>query len=363
VPSLEHQQYRTELRRINADLGRLGGLVKQALANGADRQTVHKLLHELDARHAMKASALDRGLSLKKLEAYFGPYTPSQGLEQVQEQRHYESTPLHRSPERGKLFEEYRQGIEERKVRLEDIKRQEAAALFSIRERWTAKRRELERMNIDKRNRRRLIQVARKHEAEELTKARSQMQDRRGAVRRDVPFTSWNAFLQHKTENGSEVALAVLRSLKDSAEVERETSTTPQKDWAQHGQDQFRDRPVSKAEQAAAERAILENTDLTSKGKTRLIAVLRMEQLAEEKSPLIVGFRHSVDHKGTVTFILPEGGKIMDRGQELFFSTRDNAAEAVALMYAQKKWGKSLQREGNRICQEAAREINRGMER
>ena len=50
VPSLEYQEARIELRRLKGDLGRLGGLVKQALANGADRQTVHRLLHELDAR-------------------------------------------------------------------------------------------------------------------------------------------------------------------------------------------------------------------------------------------------------------------------------------------------------------------------
>ncbi len=50
IPSLEHQEARIELRRLKGDLGRLGGLVKQALANGADRQTVYRLLHELDAR-------------------------------------------------------------------------------------------------------------------------------------------------------------------------------------------------------------------------------------------------------------------------------------------------------------------------
>ena len=50
VPSLEHHAARTELRRLKGDLGRLGGLVKQALACGADRLTIHKLLHELDAR-------------------------------------------------------------------------------------------------------------------------------------------------------------------------------------------------------------------------------------------------------------------------------------------------------------------------
>lgn len=60
VPSLEHQEARLELRRLKGDLGRLGGLVKQALANGADRQTVHKLLHELDARQRELQAAIGR---------------------------------------------------------------------------------------------------------------------------------------------------------------------------------------------------------------------------------------------------------------------------------------------------------------
>ena len=50
VPSLEQQAARIELRRLKGELGKLGGLVKLALANGADRQTVLRLLHELDAR-------------------------------------------------------------------------------------------------------------------------------------------------------------------------------------------------------------------------------------------------------------------------------------------------------------------------
>lgn len=60
VPSLEHQEARMELRKIKGDLGRLGGLVKQALAEGADRGLVHKLLHELDARQKELAAAIDR---------------------------------------------------------------------------------------------------------------------------------------------------------------------------------------------------------------------------------------------------------------------------------------------------------------
>ena len=60
VPSLEHQEARLELRRIKGDLGKLGGLVKQALANGADRELVHKLLRELDIRQRELRDAVAR---------------------------------------------------------------------------------------------------------------------------------------------------------------------------------------------------------------------------------------------------------------------------------------------------------------
>jgi len=60
VPSLERQEARLELRRMKGDLGRLGGLIKQALAEGADRALVHKLLHDLDARQRELAAAIGR---------------------------------------------------------------------------------------------------------------------------------------------------------------------------------------------------------------------------------------------------------------------------------------------------------------
>ena len=60
VPSLERQEARLELRRMKGDLGRLGGLIKQALAGGSDRALVHKLLHELDARQQELAAAIGR---------------------------------------------------------------------------------------------------------------------------------------------------------------------------------------------------------------------------------------------------------------------------------------------------------------
>lgn len=325
------------------------------------------VIKDRHGKQAVKASSLDRSLSLKKLESRFGPFTPARELEHVQEQTRYQAEPLQRSPERGKLFAEYRQGIEERKTRLEQIKQQEDAALAVIREAWAAKRREIERMSMDKRNRRRLIQVARKHEAEALAKAKLEFQRPREAVRQDTPFTSWNGFLRHKAEFGNEVALAVLRSSKEAAEVENAAPNAPGKDWSQHGREQFADRNAVKATQAALERAVLESESISNKGKTRLLAVLRMEQLAEEErfsgkttepsTLAISGFQHTVDRKGTVIFTLPGGGRIMDTGRELFFSSQDPAAQNAALAYARKKWGKAVCLEGNKICREQSRDI------
>lgn len=333
--------------------------------------------------HAMKASALDRTLSQKKLEARLGSYRPPQGLEHIQERSRYESVPLQRSPKRGELFAEFKTGIETRKATLQNIKEQETAALAAIRAKWAAKRRELEQKNLPKRNRRNVLQLARKHEAEALAKARLSFQEPRETVRREVPFTSWNGFLQYKAGQGNEVALAVLRSIQEAAELEREAPapSMPKKDWSQHGKEQSQGwRNEVKADHATKEREILENTDLSSKGKNRLLAVLRMEQLAEEErrqgqqwqaqaqvagqTPvMIAGFHHTVDRRGIVIFTLPGGGMIKDSGKELFFTAQDKVAEAVALRYAQKKWGKDVRLVGNRICREDVRERQRGISR
>ena len=48
VKSREDQQTRRELLKINADLGRLGGLLKQTLASGVDRHLIHTHLREID---------------------------------------------------------------------------------------------------------------------------------------------------------------------------------------------------------------------------------------------------------------------------------------------------------------------------
>lgn len=48
IESREDQQVRLELLRVNADLGRLGGLLKRALAEGHDKMSVIRLLRQID---------------------------------------------------------------------------------------------------------------------------------------------------------------------------------------------------------------------------------------------------------------------------------------------------------------------------
>ena len=322
------------------------------------------VIKDRHGKHAVKASAVDCSLSMKKLKARFGPYMAAHRLENIQAFSRYQAEPLHRAPERGNLFAEYRQGIEECKARLQAVKDREDAALAAIREQWAAKRKEIEGMDIAKKNRRNLLSIARKHEAEAIARAKLEQTPEREAVRRDIPFTSWHGFLQHKAEQGSEVALAVLRSKQESVAEEREAA--PVKDWSQHGREQF---ASAKAEYAAKERAALEREGVSGKAKKRLLAVLRMERLATEGS--LAGFQHRVDRKGAVIFTLPGGGVIRDEGRELFFSARDETARRVALAYAQKKWGRGVILKGNRIMREQKREQSldrekeqrRGMER
>lgn len=322
-------------------------------------------------RHTVKASAVDRGLSLKKLVEKLGPYIPAQGLEKVTEQSRYQHAPLHRSPERGALYAEYKQGIEKRKSNLTGVKEQEDAVLAAIKGKWVAKRRELERLNIAKKNRRNLLQLARKHEAAETAKAKLPFQSPREAIREEIPFTSWNGFLQYKAGQGNETALAILRSKQEATELEKEPQAAVAKDWSQHGKEQFAtNRAEIRAEYTAKDVAALENENISAQGKKQLLAVLRMEQLAAEEAAHIRGFSVTVDRKGIVLFTLLDGGRILDSGKELFFSGKDDATRNVAVQYAQKKWGKSLYVDGNKIVrlekkleEEQAQKQQRNMER
>ena len=59
VPSLEHKQAVQDIIKARADLGRLGGLFKQAIAAGGDKFTLNRLLKEVEiGMRELKAAAM-----------------------------------------------------------------------------------------------------------------------------------------------------------------------------------------------------------------------------------------------------------------------------------------------------------------
>ena len=52
VPSMEHRQAVRDILKANADLGRLGGLLKLALPEGVNHPSLPGLLREVEARQA-----------------------------------------------------------------------------------------------------------------------------------------------------------------------------------------------------------------------------------------------------------------------------------------------------------------------
>lgn len=59
VPSLEHKQAVQEVIKARADLGRLGGLLKQAIAADGDKFALQRLLREVDVgMRELKAAAM-----------------------------------------------------------------------------------------------------------------------------------------------------------------------------------------------------------------------------------------------------------------------------------------------------------------
>ena len=354
------------------------GKILEALDRARDWQDLHEALKahglgikphgnglvvtDLHGKHTAKASTVDRSLSAKRLQESFGEFRPYRSLRHIQEFSRYQAMPLHRSPQRGELYARFHTGIETRKTKLEAVKEREDKQLAAIRREWTEKRREIDNMSIHKRNRRNLLALAKKHENEAIAKAKLAMLPEREAVRREIPYTSWQDFLKLEAGNGNEVALAVLRSRKETAEPEQaQEQKPPVKNWMERGSE-YAAKATIRAEYAERERTLQERDDLSHKGKKELQAFLRMEQISAEaraEGAELGDIKRRIDGKGIVIFTLESGGTIRDTGKEIFFSGHDPKAERIALRYAAKKWGKRLAVKKGHIVFQPEREVGR----
>jgi hypothetical protein len=303
-------------------------------------------------KEAVKASSLDRSLSMKKLEARFGGYVPGNGLENVEEQARYSARPLHHDPERGGLFAEWKE-IKARRAEafaaIGELKEREKEVEGPIRQKWKEKREELRQNRLPRRHIYALTRKSRQLEAEELKQAKAGILAERAvhrALLKQEPAT-WVDFLRGKAAQGNELALAVLRSGKFAVEAEAAATEQAERfdfERAQQIRDkwrQTRDR-ISDSQDYGIKRK-----GLLSVAKAHELEEL--ERLDPNAPSLFSGFTSDIDHRGTVLIKLAGGGMIRDTGKEIRFSAHDPTAKAAALLFAKAKWGKDTRLEGNLI--------------
>lgn len=240
-------------------------------------------------RHVVKASAMHRDLSMKKLEARFGAFQQPRG-EMPESERRYNAAPLQKAPNRNQLWQEFQ---EQRQI--------QKAILEEIHQKWELQRMELQRRPIARRTRANLLKMLRQYEAEEIH-----------AVRMNQGTGNWLDFLRQKAGQGDETALAVLRSRKEEIMPEMAQS-----------------RMQARSAYLTRKTALLENTELSAKTRNRLTSIALMESL-------VSGVTSKITKHGSIVYTLPNGGKICDTGKHVSFSPND-WGKAVA--YASAKWG------------------------
>jgi hypothetical protein len=349
--------------------------ILEAVSQAVDWESVHAALarHGLEIKphgnglvikdrhgdHAIKASRLDRTLSLPKLVKRFGPYVrQSQAVDRIQEEERFTAKPLHRGPERGELFREYQLGSESRKMTLDGLARRKAMELESLRATWTRERSIIERKFFG-RHRYDLLKIARLREAEQRLQIQKRIRADEELAKKETPYASWTDFLRWKATQGNETALAILRSRNSQVEPEGNAWVSP----IDHRKE-VRARWIDKRIDLVAEQ------DVSRRARRGLLAVAKAHELAELESVTpqskrrFTGFTSSIDAMGTVFIHLANGGMIRDTGKEIAFTAHDEATKEAALLFAQAKWGKAFSLDGDCLrFQPRERSNENGLER
>jgi hypothetical protein len=285
------------------------GLALKLHGNGLIIQTA-------DGRHSIKASGFDRSISKAKLEKRFGAFTSvSPDLTKSDSPAEkYTAAPLHKDPNRDKLYEQFKTAMAERQAALAVTDKQGDRLYAIYRQTWDKKREKIKRMPMLRTHRREVMETERAKEKEERATLRKTMNQKREAVRIQYPFNSWSQFLQHQASQGNETALAILRSKKEKARP---------------------DRPIATALNQTSTTAA--NTTLAS--VTQMRELFRLEGIKTEPT-------YSIDSKGTIIFKLSSGASIRDTGTEVHFTANNEQAKHIASKLAHARWGSKTQIEG-----------------
>ena len=293
------------------------GLTLKLHGNGLIIQTV-------GGKHSIKASGFDRSISKAKLEKRFGAFTPAAPdlLKSESLTEKYTAAPLHKDPNRDKLYEQFKAAMAERQEALAEIGKQDTRLYTIYRQEWNKKREAIKRMPMLRSDRQMVMKELRAREKAERDALRKTMNQKREAVRIQYPFNSWSKFLQHQAGQGNETALAILRSKKEKVFPDRPIATNPGKTPA--------DTPPNTLASAA-----------------KMWEIFRAEGIKAEP-------QYTIDTRGVIIFKLPDGGSIRDTGTEVHFTANNGKALRVAMKLAQARWGQAIHLDGNALKNQAS---------
>ena len=299
-------------------------------------------------KEAIKASAIDRSLSKKRLTDRFGDYLAPSDSPFLAAKHYYNRKPLQsKSPERDELYKVYKNIIEQRQAQIDAVKQENHSRLQGIKELYSEERRKLSMQFHSRSIKTRLRQILQVQEYKAIEDSRAASQDNIQKIKESNPFHSWNGFLKWQASQGNEIALAVLRSRKTEIDARNNEKNT---------EVYYEARRNIRLEGLENQQKFLAAVS-QRKLRTLLISINHMQQLEGEENlrlksgigdqaSLFSGVQHVIDNNGIVIFKLASGGTIRDTGNKLYFSVDENTRSA-ALIYGQMRFGKGIKIKDN----------------
>ncbi len=143
------------------------------------------IIQAVGGKHSIKASGFDRSISKAKLEKRFGAFTPALPdlLKSENSAEKYTAAPLHKDPNRDKLYEQFKAAMAERQATLAEIAKQDARPYAIYRQTWDKKREAIKRMPMLRADRQRVMKEFHAREKSERDALCKTMNQKREAVR------------------------------------------------------------------------------------------------------------------------------------------------------------------------------------
>ena len=314
------------------------GLLLKASGNGLTIRDRH-------GKHQAKPSAIDRSLSKARLESRFGRFIEADSdLQRTETSTQvYTAAPLQQDADRDGLYALFQSEMTRRRETLKQINDDGSRLYVDCRTRWDKKRRAVEKIPMLKHDQRQIRLELKKREQDELTAIRGKVAASRTAIRTEIPYANWSAYLRHQAAQGNETALAILRSRKETVPLEPATPAVslPSVTGPPNGRIQNKVTEINS------------KPGLTERNRRALLAVVKMREVmdkeASEGRPAL-GFKYRIDTKGVIIFHLADGGVIRDDGREIRHSVHgDDRVRELALKYASARWGQAFVAKGGAI--------------